>query len=221
MTHARGRFLTLEGGEGGGKSTQVRRLAEALRGAGRDVVTTREPGGSPGAERLREVLLSGAAEPFGPDAEAVLFAAARADHVDHTIRPALDAGKWVVCDRFMDSTRVYQGAVGKVDVRFLSALEHVAAPNLTPDLTFILDVPPEIGLERAAARGKGAAADRFEKEGLAFHAAVRAAFLDLARGDANRYVVIDATRPADLVWRDIRAALEARLGLTLPAENAA
>jgi dTMP kinase len=141
--------------------------------------------------------------------------------VDHTIRPALDAGKWVVCDRFMDSTRVYQGAVGKVDVRFLSALEHVAAPNLTPDLTFILDVPPEIGLERAAVRGKGAAADRFEKEGLAFHAAVRAAFLDLARGDGNRYVVIDATRPADLVWRDIRAALEARLGLTLPAENAA
>lgn len=221
MTQKRGRFLTLEGGEGGGKSTQVRRLADALRGAGRDVVTTREPGGSPGAERLREVLLSGAAEPFGPDAEAVLFAAARADHVDHTIRPALDAGKWVVCDRFMDSTRVYQGAVGKVDVRFLSALEHVAAPNLMPDLTFILDVPPEIGLERAAARGKGAAADRFEKEGLAFHAAVRAAFLDLAQGDRDRYVVIDATRPPDLVWQDIRAALEARLGLTLPAENAA
>ncbi|QTL01729.1 dTMP kinase [Aquabacter sp. L1I39] len=219
MTHERGRFLTLEGGEGGGKSTQVRRLADALRGAGRDVVTTREPGGSPGAERLREVLLSGAAEPFGPDAEAVLFAAARADHVDHTIRPALDVGKWVVCDRFMDSTRVYQGAVGKVDVRFLAALERVAAPNLTPDLTFILDVPPEIGLQRAAVRGKGAAADRFEREGLTFHAAVRAAFLDLARSDAGRYVVVDATRPAEQVWQDIRAALEARLGLTLPAQE--
>lgn len=219
MTLHRGRFLTLEGGEGGGKSTQLRRLADALRGCGHDVVTTREPGGSPGAERLREVLLSGAAEPYGPDAEAVLFAAARADHVDHTIRPALDAGKWVVCDRFTDSTRVYQGAVGKVDTRFLIALEHVAAPGLTPDLTFILDVPPEIGLERAAARGKGAAADRFEKEGLAFHAAVRAAFLDLARSDAGRYVVVDATQPADTVWQDIRAALKARLGLALPAQE--
>ena len=221
MTHERGRFLTLEGGEGGGKSTQVRRLAQALRASGRDVVTTREPGGSPGAERLREVLLSGAAEPFGPDAEAVLFAAARADHVDHTIRPALDAGKWVVCDRFTDSTRVYQGAVGQVETRFLVALEHVAAPGLTPDLTFVLDVPAEIGLERAAVRGKGAAADRFEKEGLAFHAAVRAAFLDLARSDGDRYVVVDATRPAEEVWQDIRAALEARLGLSLPLEAVA
>lgn len=221
MTHERGRFLTLEGGEGGGKSTQVRRLAQALRASGRDVVTTREPGGSPGAERLREVLLSGAAERFGPDAEAVLFAAARADHVDHTIRPALDAGKWVVCDRFTDSTRVYQGAVGQVETRFLVALEHVAAPGLTPDLTFVLDVPPEIGLERAAVRGKGAAADRFEKEGLAFHAAVRAAFLDLARSDGDRYVVVDATRPAEEVWQDIRAALEARFGLSLPLEAVA
>lgn len=221
MSLNRGRFLTLEGGEGSGKSTQVRLLAQALREAGFDVVTTREPGGSPGAEIIREALLSGKGEPFGPDAEAVLFAAARVDHVDATIRPALEAGQWVLCDRFCDSTRVYQGAVGQVDGAFLRALERIAVPGLAPDLTLILDVPPETGLERAAARGKGMVTDRFEREGIAFHRAIREAFLDLARAEPERCVVIDATSPPEDVAAQVRVAVSGRFGVTLNREQVA
>ncbi|QRG05532.1 dTMP kinase [Xanthobacter dioxanivorans] len=208
----RGFFITLEGGEGTGKSTQARRLAAHLRATGRDVVETREPGGSPGAEAVRHVLLSGAAEPFGPSAEALLFAAARADHVDSVIRPALDAGAWVVCDRFVDSTRVYQGAVGRVPTALLDALEATAVGAVLPDLTLVLDVPPDVGLARAAERGKGSAADRFEKEGAAYHAAVRQAFLDRAAEAPTRCVVVDATPDADQVARAIIGLLDARLG---------
>lgn len=219
MTEARGRFLTLEGGEGSGKSTQARLLGDMLRARGIEVVLTREPGGSPGAEEVRKALLSGAVQPLGADVEALLFAAARADHVDETILPALKAGRWVICDRFIDSTKVYQGAVGKVDARLLRALEEVAASRARPDLTLILDLPPEIGLERAAARGKGAAADRFEREGVDFHRAVREAFLDLARQDPARCVVIDANGEAEAVAERIKTAVIARLGRALPASG--
>lgn len=212
-----GLFITLEGGEGTGKSTQARRLAQWLRDLGRDVVETREPGGSPGAEAVRHVLLSGAAQPLGPAAEALLFAAARADHVDRLIRPALAAGRDVVCDRFIDSTRVYQGAVGAVAPDLLDALEALAAGATRPDLTLILDVPPETGLARAAARGKGAVADRFEKEGADYHAAVRAAFLARAAAAPERCVVVDATGDADAVAHAVARMVADRLGLPAAA----
>jgi dTMP kinase len=206
----RGRFITFEGGEGTGKSTQAARLAARLRARGHEVVETREPGGSPGAEAVRHVLLSGAAEPFGPEAEALMFAAARADHVDTRIAPALEAGRWVVCDRFVDSTRVYQGALGAVPAVLLDALEQVAAAAW-PDLTFVLDVPAEIGLARAA--GRGAAADRFEKQGADYHGKVRAAFLARAAADPRRCVVVDASADADQVAGEIARLAEARLAL--------
>ncbi|MDI4655596.1 dTMP kinase [Xanthobacter autotrophicus] len=213
----KGCFITLEGGEGTGKSTQARRLAAHLRTLGHDVVETREPGGSPGAEAVRHVLLSGAAEPLGPVAEALLFAAARADHVKTLIRPALAAGKTVICDRFIDSTRVYQGAVGQVASHLLDALEEMATGGTRPDLTLILDVPPETGLARAAARGKGDP-DRFEKEGIAYHASVREAFLARAAGAPGRCVAVDATPDADRVAAEIAGVVAARLGLFATAE---
>jgi len=148
----RGKFITFEGGEGTGKSTQAAMLALRLESLGLAVQLTREPGGSPGAEIIRHVLLSGAAKPFGPEVEAMLFAAARDDHVQCTILPALEAGKWVICDRFADSTRVYQGVLGKVDERLIKGLERVSIGSLAPDLTIILDVPVELGLERIKQR---------------------------------------------------------------------
>lgn len=213
MSLSPGRFITLEGGEGSGKSTQARRLADLLRARGLDVVLTREPGGSPGAEMARAALLSGAIKPFGVEAEAIVFAAARLDHVEETIRPALAAGKWVICDRFTDSTRVYQGAVGQVSPGLLRALEDVAAAHARPDLTLILDLPPKTGLSRASARANGAAADRFEGEGLSFHTAVRAAFLDIAKAEPERCVLIDAGGDVDEVARRIAQAVSARLPL--------
>lgn len=207
---ARGWFITLEGGEGTGKSTQARLLAAHLRARGWAVVETREPGGSAGAEAVRHVLLSGAAEPLGPQVEALLFAAARADHVASLIAPALAAGSIVVCDRFMDSTRVYQGMVGQVDADLLKGLERVCV-GTRPDLTLVLDVPPDIGLARAAERGRGAVADRFEKEGLAYHTAVREAFLAVAAADPERCVVVDATPSADVVAGRVAALVDARL----------
>lgn len=212
-----GLFITLEGGEGTGKSTQARLLAQWLRELGREVVETREPGGSPGAEAVRHVLLSGAAQPLGPAAEALLFAAARADHVDRLIRPALEAGSDVICDRFIDSTRVYQGAVGAVAPDLLDALEDMAAGATRPNLTLILDVPPDIGLARAAARGKGAVADRFEKEGADYHAAVREAFLARAAAAPERCVVVDATADADAVADAVTRIVADRLGLPAAA----
>lgn len=209
MTKMRGRFITLEGGEGTGKSTQARLLAAHLRARGHEVVETREPGGSPGAEAVRHVLLSGAAQPFGPGAEALLFAAARADHVDGLIAPALEAGRMVVCDRFVDSTRVYQGALGRVEPELLQGLEAVSTAGTRPDLTIVLDVAPELGLARAAGRGQGA--DRFEKEGLAYHTAVREAFLALAAGEPQRCVVVDASGAVEDVAARVAAAADARL----------
>jgi dTMP kinase len=207
----RGKFITFEGGEGTGKSTQAAMLAIRLEAQGLGVLLTREPGGSPGAEIMRHVLLSGAAKPFGPEAEAMLFAAARDDHIQCAILPALDAGRWVVCDRFADSTRVYQGTLGDVDPRFIKALERVSVGNLRPDLTIVLDVPAEVGLRRAAGRRRGGAPDRFEAEQVEFHEALRQAYLSLAASEPTRCVIVDATAPKKVVAKRIWQAVSGRL----------
>jgi dTMP kinase len=208
----KGVFITLEGGEGAGKSTQVRRIKAQLAAAGLNAVATREPGGSPRAEILRNLLLAGTVKSLGPTAEALLFAAARIDHIDTLIAPALAAGTWVVSDRFADSTRAYQGAVGGVDPHFLNALERVTLAGLKPDLTLILDLPAEVGLARAARRrGGSAATDRFESEDLSFHAALRAAFLAIAAAEPERCIVVDASHSEDEVAQAIWDAITHRL----------
>jgi dTMP kinase len=210
-TKARGRFITLEGGEGAGKSVQAKRLKERLAAFGLAVVVTREPGGSPGAEALREAILSGFAADFSPAGQALLFAAARVDHLDTTILPALASGAWVVSDRFADSTRAYQGAAGNLPPEFIGSLERLTVGPNRPDLTLILDLPPEIGLKRAAERRQTRPADRFEAEGLAFHQTLRRAFLDIAADEPMRCVVIHADRAEQEVAAAIWSAVEARL----------
>ena len=208
-----GRFITFEGGEGAGKSTQIARLADRLKEAGVAAIATREPGGSPKAERIREKVLAGAAQPFGPFAEALLFSAARIDHLRETIRPALARGAFVLCDRFSDSTRAYQGALGDIDPALMRALEWATLDGTRPDLTFILDLPAEIGLARAAdrRRAEGKQADRFEGEGRAFHERLRDAFLAIAHDEPGRCVVVDAAREPDLVADDIWRFVSDRL----------
>jgi dTMP kinase len=202
-------FITFEGGEGAGKSTQIRMLAATLRASGREVVVTREPGGSPGAEAIRHVVLSGAAEPFGPQMEAVLFAAARADHIDRTIRPALERGAVVLSDRFVDSSRVYQGVTGGLERSFMETLERATVEDMMPDLTLILDIDPEEGMRRAGARRGTSEADRFEKEGLSLHRRRRKAFLEIAKSEPKRCKGIDASRPAEKIAAEIASAAEA------------
>lgn len=197
-----GFFVTFEGGEGSGKTTQIGLLAETLRQRGADVVVTREPGGSPGADAIRHVILSGAAEPLGAEAETLLFAAARIDHIAEVIGPALAADKTVLCDRFHDSTRVYQGLAG-VDPLVLQALEEATLDGLYPDLTIILDIPASEGLKRAAARRGPETADRFEREGTALHEARREAFLAIAAAEPERCLVVDAARPPEELAREI------------------
>jgi dTMP kinase len=201
----RGRFITFEGGEGTGKSTHAAILAERLKAFGVGVHMTREPGGSLGAEIVRYIVLSGVAKPFGPETEAVLFAAARNDHLNTVIRPALERGVWVLCDRFADSTRVYQGIAGEVDPRAIRALERIVVGDTKPDLTFILDVPVAQSMQRAAGRRGVAGADRFENEAAAFHEKLRDGFLMLAASEPQRCVLIDATAPkdevAEQIWR--------------------
>lgn len=212
----RGLFITFEGGEGAGKSTQIGRLAEVLKARGNDVIVTREPGGSPGAEAVRYVLLSGAAEKFGPEMEAILFASARNDHVEQVIRPAVESGKIVLCDRFMDSSRVYQGVTGGLNPEFMRQLEEVAINGMRPDLTLILDIDPKLGLERAAKRRAGPA-DRYEKETLALHQRRRAGFLDIAKAEPQRCRVIDAGADPETVAASILAEVSALLKLTAAA----
>jgi dTMP kinase len=208
----RGCFITFEGGEGAGKSTQVRCLVERLQAGGLDVLATREPGGTPLAETYRHALLSGAVAPFGPAAEALVFSAARIDHLDLKIAPALAGGAVVVCDRFIDSTRAYQGSLGHLDPRLIAALERVVVGRLRPDLTFILDLPSEIGLARAAARRTGGGApDRFEGQNLAFHEGLRRAFLEIAASEPERCCVVDSTGPQAEVAEAIWQAVESRL----------
>lgn len=207
----RGRFITFEGGEGAGKSTQIRLLTDYLNACGLKVTATREPGGTPRAERLREILLSGKIAPLGPLAEATLFAAARIDHVDRLIASTLAQGGWVLSDRFADSTRAYQGARGDVSPGDIALLERAAVGVIRPDLTLILDLPPETGLARAAARrGANEGVDRFEAEVVAFHRALRQAFLDIAARNPDRCCVIDASGSAELVAQAIRAVVDAR-----------
>jgi len=208
---ARGFFITFEGGEGAGKSTQIEALAERLREQGFDVVVTREPGGSQGAEALRHVILSGAAEPFGPAMEAILFGAARSDHVEQLIRPAIERGAVVLCDRFVDSSRVYQGITGSLQSSFMAALERVTVNGLMPDLTIILDIDPAEGLHRAARRRGAQIADRFEKESLAVHRKRRKAFLDIAGKEPKRCVVVDASDRPDKIAGRIAGIVEKRL----------
>ncbi len=213
----RGRFITLEGGEGAGKSVQAKRLEEKLTAVGLEVVRTREPGGSPHAEELREVILSGFAAQFGPEAEALLFSAARIDHLDKTIVPALERGAWVVCDRFADSTRAYQGAAGNLPPDLIGRLERVVVGANRPDLTLILDLPAEAGLGRARARRGQKRPDRFEGESLEFHETLRRAFLAIAAAEPGRCVVVDALKPEEEVAAAIWAAVEERLAPAKPA----
>lgn len=203
----RGRFITLEGGEGTGKSTLGRGLADALRAKGHDVVMTREPGGAPGADAIRKLLVEGDAGRWSAMEEALLFAAARLNHLTHTIGPALARGAWVVCDRYYDSTRAYQVAAGGLDSRALDALNAlIEAP--APNVTLMLDFDPASGLKRSQGRHVGE--DRFEKKQADFHARVRAEFLAIAKREPQRCVVIDASDPADVVLKHALAAIEAR-----------
>jgi dTMP kinase len=208
----RGKFITLEGGEGSGKSTHAALLAKRLRSLGIAVELTREPGGSTGAEIIRHVLLSGAAKPLGPEAEAILFAAARDDHVRSMIGPALERGKWVVCDRFADSTRVYQGMLGRVDEKLIRGLERITIGDLKPDLTFILDVPVDVGLARTAKRRGGDNVDRFEAETNEFHQKLRDAYRELANKEPVRCVLINAEKArnevANAIWKIVYARLD-------------
>lgn len=205
----RGRFITLEGGEGGGKSTQARRLAAYLRKAGCEVVLTREPGGSPGAEQIRALLVDGDVRRWDAVTEALLHFAARRDHLVRTVLPALQRGAWVVCDRFADSTVAYQGYGHGLDLADIAALTRIAVGSARPDLTLILDLPPEAGLARAGGRGDGA--DRYERMDLAFHRRIREGYLEIARGEPDRCVVIDAGSDEESVHEAVLEAVQARL----------
>jgi dTMP kinase len=209
-TPGRGRFISFEGGEGSGKSTQIRMLAERLDAAKLRAIVTREPGGSPGAEIIRHLLLSGMGKLLGPEAETLLFAAARDDHVRTVIKPALSQGVWVLCDRFSDSTRAYQGRLGKVAPEIMNAMERVTIGDLKPDLTLILDVPVEVGMQRAAARRGSGVPDRFEAEGVKFHQQLRDAYRQIAADEPKRCILIDANADANTVAASVWAALRNR-----------
>jgi len=207
----RGKFISFEGGEGSGKSTQIKLLAQRLEAAKLRAILTREPGGSPGAEIIRHLVLSGMGKLLGPEAETLLFAAARDDHVRTVIEPALTQGTWVLCDRFSDSTRAYQGRLGNVPSGVLNAMQRVTIGDLKPDLTIILDVPVEIGLKRAAERRGDGAPDRFESEDIKFHQDLRDAFRQIATEDPQRCVLIDATAGEDAVAAQVWTALRDHL----------
>ena len=217
----RGRFVTFEGGEGSGKSTQIKTLSQRLDAAKLRNMVTREPGGSPGAEIIRHLVLSGMGKLLGPEAETLLFAAARDDHVRTVILPALNQGTWVLCDRFSDSTRVYQGRLGQVAPAFLNAVERVTIGDLKPDLTIILDIPVEIGMQRAAARRGTGAPDRFEAEDVRFHQELRDAYRQIAADDPQRCALIDANADADTVAAKVWTALRDHLFKQASTANSA
>lgn len=216
-----GKFITLEGGEGGGKTTQATLLAERLRKSGLGVLKTREPGGTPRAEAIREVLLSGKAKPFGALGEAVLFYAARESHLELAIRPALEKGTWVVCDRFSDSTRAYQGAAGGLPLSIIDVLDSAVVGKTRPNLTIIFDLPPELGLKRAAERKRqnknnetaGKELDRFETMNLAFHRSLREEFLAIAKAEPGRCIVIDASRNIHVIAEEVWSIVRRRFDL--------
>ncbi|MBS0242699.1 MAG: dTMP kinase [Proteobacteria bacterium] len=213
----RGKFITFEGGEGSGKSTQARALANRLAAAGVQALITREPGGSEFAEAARGILLDPKTAPKQPLAAALLFYAARADHLAETIEPALAAGRWVLCDRFSDSTRVYQGAAGGVGDSDIEALERMVVGARQPDLTLVLDLDPAIGLARANARRElGAAAsqaDTYEARQLSFHQRLREGFLELAKVESHRMVVLDADKTAEQVAEAVWSVVAERFGV--------
>jgi dTMP kinase len=202
---ARGKFLTVEGVEGVGKSTNVDFLAAAIKAQGFDVICTREPGGTPMAERIRQMLLEHGEEPLPDIAELLLFFAARSLHISNTIRPALDAGKWVICDRFTDASRAYQGSGRGLDMQRINLLADWVQEDLQPDMTLLLDAPAEIGMQRAEQRG---ATDRLESEQISFYKRIRAGYLALAKAHPERFVVVDAARPLQEVQVSITAALD-------------
>jgi dTMP kinase len=208
------RFITFEGGEGVGKSTQIKRLMANLNRAGVPVVRTREPGGTPKAEAIRSFILQGRCEEWGPGAEAVLFAAARLDHVDTLIGPSLDAGKWVLSDRFADSTRAYQGLTGGVPVKLIDALEVLALNGRVPDLTVVMDMDPREAFDRVARKaeqeGMPVIQDRFEKEALEWHQKLRQGYLDIAKADEGRCLVVDANRAEDDIEEEVWTAVSSR-----------
>jgi dTMP kinase len=205
-----GVFITFEGGEGGGKSTQIRRLADRLRARGRAVIATREPGGSPGAEALRTLLVTGAADRWSPLSETLILYAARSDHLERVIRPALAEGAAVLSDRFADSTRAYQGAGGGIDPAFIAELERRVLGPTRPDLTLILDLPAEDGLARAGRRGDEET--RFEDKGLAFHRRLREEFLAIARHEPERCRLIDASQDVEAVAAAVWSAVVETIG---------
>lgn len=206
---ARGLFLTFEGIDGSGKSTQARLLADALRAEGRDVALSREPGGSPGAEEIRRLLVEGKPGRWSPETEILLFTAARRDHLERSIGPALKAGRIVICDRFADSTRVYQGAAGP-GLRRLVDLLHAEIIGREPDLTYLIDMDPKAALARGLARKSGE--DRFEEMGIGFQQRLREGFLALAAEAPGRFRVIDGSRPVEVLAAEIAAL--ARRALT-------
>ncbi|HWA60058.1 MAG TPA: dTMP kinase [Caulobacteraceae bacterium] len=207
---ARGRFITFEGGEGGGKSTQILRLEARLKAAGHSVVRTREPGGSPGAEAIRPLLLTGDVNRWSATTETLLMYAARRDHIERVIEPALARGDFVLCDRFYDSTRAYQGAAGGASEALIGALEQLVVGDTRPDLTLVLDLPAQTGLERSMGRHANSEI-RFEAKGIAFHERLRAAFLAIAEREPQRCAVIDASASIDevdeAVWRCVSERL--------------
>lgn len=205
----RGRFITFEGGEGAGKTTQARLLAERLRERGIDTVQTREPGGSPGAEEIRAIAVSGDAERWSARTETLLMYAARSDHLERKILPALAEGQWVVCDRFADSSRAYQGAGGGASDSLIEALDTHVVGSSQPDLTVVFDIPVQVGLERAF--GRGLFETRFESKGLEFHQKLREGFLAVADRHPERCVVLDATGEVEDVAERLWAVVEERL----------
>ena len=207
----RARFITFEGGEGSGKTTQIQRLLARLRPVVGEVVVTREPGGSIGGEQIRNLLVNGPPERWSAETEALLMYAARRDHIERLIQPALRKGAWVISDRFHDSSRAYQGAAGGAPVALIDALEHNVLEGLKPDLTLILDMPVAQGLARAAMRDDGEA--RFEAKGEEFHERLRQAYLHIARREPDRCAVIDAEGSMDAIEARIWAAVSERLGV--------
>lgn len=207
----RGKFIAFEGGEGAGKSTQARMLAAVLEQRGVSCVVTREPGGTPGAEAIRALLLGTDGEGWNPRAEALLFAAARSDHVERLILPALDRGQWVICDRFVDSSRAYQGGAGGLSDSDVLDLHRVGSQGLLPDLTFLVEVSPEIAQSRTAARD-GDSPDRIGGRDAAYHARVAAAFAAFAQAEPARFARIDGDGSAEEVSGQVLAALRSRFG---------
>jgi dTMP kinase len=209
----RGKFITIEGGEGTGKSTQVGLLAKGLEAAGIDVLVTREPGGSPGAEEIRMLLVTGATDRWSPMTEALLHYAARCDHLEKTVLPALEAGRWVISDRFADSTMAYQGYGHGLGRKTVNALHRLVVGDFAPDLTLILDMPVELGLSRAEERAVGE--DRYERMDRAFHERLRDAFKDIAHRDLRRCVAIMATGTVEQVQAVLREIVHEMLGVDL------